>query len=69
VRELLIRKYKPLEKPQKLGFWVRDIVASFQNIGGADLEPPLREPMPDPIDFSGPEFGEKLQAEQKCAAK
>jgi antitoxin FitA len=57
VRERLIRDYQPNEKPQKLGSWVRDIVASFQEIGGIDLEPPPREPMRDPIDFSGPEFG------------
>ncbi len=57
VRERLIRDYKPAEKPQKLGSWVRDIVSSFQEIGGVDLEPPPREPMRDPIDFSGPEFG------------
>jgi antitoxin FitA len=57
VRERLIRDYRPAEKPQKLGSWVREIVASFQEIGGVDLEPPPREPMRDPIDFSGPEFG------------
>ena len=56
VREHLIRKYKPLEKPQKPGSWVRDMVASFQDIGGVDLEPPPREPMRDPIDFSGSEY-------------
>jgi antitoxin FitA len=57
VRERLIRDYKPNERPEKVGSWVRDIVASFQEMGGIDLEPPPREPMRDPIDFSGPEFG------------
>ncbi len=39
MRERLIRDYKPMEKPQKLGSWVQDIVSSFQEIGGINLEP------------------------------
>jgi antitoxin FitA len=57
VRELLVRDFKPKTTAKSEVSWVQQIVASFQEIGGADLELPPREPMRDPIDFSGPEFG------------
>ncbi|MGB3394546.1 MAG: plasmid stabilization protein [Stenotrophomonas sp.] len=37
---------------------VADIRALVEPFGGVELELPPREPMRDPPDFSGPEYGE-----------
>lgn len=38
--------------------WVADIRALVEPFGGIELELPPREPAREPLDFSGPEFGE-----------
>lgn len=38
--------------------WVADIRALVEPFGGIELELPPREPAHEPLDFSGPEFGE-----------
>lgn len=38
--------------------WVADIRALVEPFGGIELELPPREPVREPPDFSGPEFGE-----------
>lgn len=37
---------------------VADIRALVEPFGGIELELPPRGPVPEPLDFSGPEFGE-----------
>jgi len=45
-------------KPGSGAAWVAEIRALVEPFGGIELELPPREPAREPIDFSGPEYGE-----------
>jgi len=45
-------------KPGSGAAWVAEIRALVEPFGGIELELPPREPARQPIDFSGPEYGE-----------
>ena len=55
-RGLIERGLAPAPKPNDGGKWVDDMLARMRAIGDAEFVLPEREPVGDPIDFSGPEF-------------
>lgn len=59
-REMIVRGAASLEsnKPSNSdrGSWVDKLIAEMRAIGDAELVLPDRQPMEEPIEFSGPDF-------------
>jgi antitoxin FitA len=55
-RGLIERGLAPVSKLSEGGKWVDDMLARMRAIGDAEFERLPREPIGEPIDFSGPEF-------------